>query len=121
MSNQKRYSDEELKEFEALLEEKRMATMQELQELRSQLQELNTTGSSYSDDSSRHEQQTFLQRLITRQEKRLEAQKQALARIENKSYGICMVTGELISKKRLMAMPTAMKSIEAKQREARMQ
>lgn len=120
MKTKKRYTEEELKEFQQLLEEKRLDTTQELQNLRNQLDELNKVGSSYSDDSARHEQQTFLQRLIRRQEKRLEAQEQALLRIENKTYGICKVTGNLIRKERLMAMPTATISIEVKQREARL-
>ena len=119
METKERFTQEELKEFEKLLEEKRLATTQELEELRSQLDELNKASTSYSDDSARHEQQNVLRRIIRRQEKKLQAQEQALLRIENGTYGICRETGNLISKERLMAKPTATKSMAAKQRETR--
>lgn len=49
-----------------------------------------------------------------RQEKFIRDLRNALVRIENKTYGICRVTGKLISKERLMAVPHATLSIEAK-------
>ena len=52
--------------------------------------------------------------LDLRQEKFIRDLKTALIRIENKTYGICRVTGKLISKKRLMLVPHATLSIEAK-------
>ena len=52
--------------------------------------------------------------LALRQEKFIRDLKTALIRIENKTYGICRVTGKLISKKRLMLVPHATLSIEAK-------
>ena len=52
--------------------------------------------------------------LARRQEKFIRDLKTALIRIENKTYGICRVTGKLISKKRLMLVPHATLSIEAK-------
>ncbi len=52
--------------------------------------------------------------LAGRQEKFIRDLKHALIRIENKTYGVCRVTGKLISKERLMAVPHATLSIEAK-------
>ena len=52
--------------------------------------------------------------LAIRQEKFIRDLKNALIRIENKTYGICRVTGKLINKKRLMLVPHATLSIEAK-------
>ena len=52
--------------------------------------------------------------LAGRQEKFLRDLRNALIRIENKTYGICRVTGKLIPKERLMAVPHATLSIEAK-------
>ena len=52
--------------------------------------------------------------LAARQEKFIRDLRNALVRIENKTYGICRVTGKLISKERLMAVPHATLSIEAK-------
>ena len=52
--------------------------------------------------------------MAARQEKFIRDLRNALVRIENKTYGICRVTGKLISKERLMAVPHATLSIEAK-------
>ena len=53
-------------------------------------------------------------RLASRQQKFINSLENALLRIENKTYGICRVTGKLISKERLMSVPHATLSIEAK-------
>ena len=53
-------------------------------------------------------------KLAMRQEKFINNLKNALIRIENKSYGVCRVTGKLISKERLKLVPHATLSIEAK-------
>ena len=55
--------------------------------------------------------------LAARQEKFLRDLKNALMRIENKTYGICRVTGKLIGKERLKLVPHATLSIEAKMRQ----
>ena len=56
----------------------------------------------------------MLQTMANRQKKHLQDLENALIRVENKSYGICVVTGQLIDKKRLLAVPTTTKSLEAK-------
>ena len=53
--------------------------------------------------------------MAARQQKFIQALQAALVRIENKTYGICRVTGKLIPKERLRAVPHATLSIEAKQ------
>ena len=53
--------------------------------------------------------------MAARQQKFIQSLQAALLRIENKTYGICRVTGKLIPKERLRAVPHATLSIEAKQ------
>ena len=94
-----RYSDKELEEFKALIEEKIKKAQTDLELIKS----------SYKVTSK--EENTAL---AIRQEKFIRDLKNALIRIENKTYGICRVTGKLIDKRRLMAVPHATLSIEAK-------
>ena len=56
----------------------------------------------------------LLQLLTARQLENIGELKNALKRIENKTYGVCVITGQLIDKKRLLAMPTTLKSITAR-------
>ena len=57
----------------------------------------------------------YLNQMASRAGSFIEHLEKALMRIENKTYGICTVTGKLISKERLMAVPHATKSLEAKE------
>ena len=68
-----------------------------------------------SETMSREEQA----QLALRQEKFVESLKNALIRIQNKTYGICRVTGKLINKERLKLVPHATLSIEAKNQQDR--
>ncbi|MDP4266839.1 MAG: TraR/DksA family transcriptional regulator [Bacteroidota bacterium] len=116
-----RYSDEELKEFKELilkkLEEARsnLALLNEAFTLRNE-NDTNDTAPVFkmledgSDVSSKEENA----RMASRQRKFIEELERALQRIENKTYGICRVTGKLISKERLRSVPHATMSIEAK-------
>ena len=116
-----RYSDKELEEFKAIIEEKIKKAQTDLELIRSSYMNSATNG---TDDTSptfkafeegskvtRKEENTAL---AIRQEKFIRDLKNALVRIENKTYGICRVTGKLIDKRRLMAVPHATLSIEAK-------
>lgn len=116
-----RFSDEELKEFKELINKKLEEATVDLELLRGSLSHnddhgTNDTGRSFnmmedgSDTLSREE----MAQLANRQEKFITSLKNALIRIENKTYGICRVTGKLINKKRLMLVPHATLSIEAK-------
>jgi RNA polymerase-binding transcription factor DksA len=114
-----RYSDVELAEFKALIDEKLAAARQELNYLQEQIVEMNENnsdiqGSDWFDDSSIHSEVELLNNMAIRQRQFIQNLENALVRIENKTYGICTVTGHLIDKKRLLLVPHATKSIEAK-------
>lgn len=120
--NPKRYSDEELEEFRILIKEKIAKATAEYEAMREQLQgdkthDSNDTTRQFNDifdESSSQMQRAEIQRLMTRQQQFIEKLRGALTRIDNKTYGICRVTGELIPKDRLRAVPHATLSIEAK-------
>lgn len=116
-----RYSDSELKEFKELIERKLDEAKIDLSLLKGSLSHnddhgTNDTGRTFnmmedgSDTLSREE----VAQLASRQEKFVTALNNALVRIENKTYGICRATGNLIRKERLMLVPHATLSIEAK-------
>lgn len=114
-----RYSDKELAEFKLLIDEKLTAARKELAYLQEQIVEMNENnsdiqGSDWFDDSSIHSEVELLNNMAIRQRQFIQNLENALIRIENKTYGICLITGNLIDKKRLLLVPHATKSIEAK-------
>ncbi len=114
-----RYSDEELQEFKELVEQKMAVAKEELAFTQAQIVELNDTGFNQQngdmyDDSGAHTDLEFKQRMATRQQKFIDDLQNALYRIQNKTYGVCTVTGALISKERLRAVPHATKSVDGK-------
>ena len=121
-SSPKRYSDEDLEEFRVLINDKLDKALAEYASLKDQLQgdksqDPSETGRQFHDifdESSSHTQRAEIQRLMNRQQQFIEKLRGALTRIDNKTYGICRVTGELIPKDRLRAVPHATLSIEAK-------
>ncbi|MFN2395869.1 MAG: TraR/DksA family transcriptional regulator [Bacteroidales bacterium] len=116
-----RYSDEELQEFKAII-------MKKLEEARGGLKILteayttqnandtNDTSPSFKilEEGSQVLSKEENSQLAARQQKFIRDLENALIRIENKSYGICRITGKLISKERLRSVPHATMSIEAK-------
>ena len=115
-----RYSDEELMEFKALIDEKMATAKQELEFMKEQIMEMNENasekqGGNWFDDSSVHTELEMLNNMVIRQQQFVSNLENALIRIQNKTYGICMVTGQLIDKKRLMLVPHATKSVIAKE------
>ena len=117
----KKYSDKELKEFETLLQEKLAGALKEMKyfetELnRSQSNDTEDTGSKFinTEDAESFAAREQMSQMATRQQQYIKHLKDALKRIENKSYGICRETGKLISKERLRAVPHATLSIGAK-------
>ena len=121
-----RYSDEELEEFKALIDEKLVSAKSELQGIEQQIMEMRENmadeqGGDWFDDSSIHTDIEFLTKMAERQRQFVQNLELALVRIKNKSYGICSVTGELIDKQRLLLVPHATKSVKAKEREAPVQ
>ena len=122
MAEKTRYSDEELEEFRILIQEKLDKAMREYKEYCSYVN--NADGNDVNDTSptfkTLEEGATTLSkeesgRLAQRQMEFIQHLQAALVRIENKTYGICRVTGKLIPKERLRAVPHATLSIEAKQ------
>lgn len=114
-----RYSDKELAEFKVIIDEKLLTSRQELNYLQEQIVEMNENnadiqGSDWFDDSSIHSEVELLNNMAIRQRQFIQNLENALIRIDNKTYGICIVTGNLIDKKRLQLVPHATKSIEAK-------
>jgi len=121
MSDKTRYSDNELKEFEALILDKLEQAKNELHVLKESLTHKNdeSTDSTYSnvktlEDGADTAEKEHLNQLAARQQKFINNLEKALVRIKNGTYGICVDTGKLISKERLMAVPHTMHSIEAK-------
>jgi DnaK suppressor protein len=114
-----RYSDEDLQEFKELIEQKMAIAKEELTFTQAQITELSDTGFNQQngdmyDDSSAHTDLEFKQRMATRQGKFIADLQNALYRIQNKTYGVCTVTGTLIAKERLRAVPHATKSVDGK-------
>ncbi len=112
-----RYSDEELEEFHLLITEKLQLAQQQLDSYMSQLV-ANAEGADSKvrglDDGTGTSATEHLQNLAARQQKHVRHLENALIRISNKVYGVCRETGKLISKERLMAVPHATLSIQAK-------
>ena len=119
-----RYSDAELKEFKELINEKLRVAREELRTLVDSLNQTalngtDDTASAYKtlEDGSASLEKESINQLAARQRKFIENLENALFRIENRSYGICRVTGQLIPKERLRAVPHATLSMEAKMRQ----
>lgn len=112
-----RYSDEELAEFEAIIDVKLQTAQAELEFYRKQISELGDSEESkvksLEDGNATSENERLLS-LAGRQQKLIQHLENAKIRIKNKVYGICRETGELISKERLKAVPHATLSIAAK-------
>ena len=121
MEERTRYSDAELQEFKAIIQQKIEKAEKDLVLLRESFindQNNGTDDTSPTFKAFEEGAETLSKEqnaiLAGRQEKFIRDLKHALIRIENKTYGICRVTGKLIDKERLKAVPHATLSIEAK-------
>ena len=116
-----RYSDKDLESFRIIIEEKISKAQRDLELIRSAYMNDGNNGTedtaptfkAFEEGSQTMSKEANTQ-LAIRQEKFIRDLKNALIRIENKTYGICRVTGKLISKERLKLVPHATLSIEAK-------
>lgn len=121
IDEQIRYSDAELAEFKELIQMKLEKAKNDLDLIKSAyLNDLNNgtddtspTFKAFEEGSETMSKEANSQ-LAIRQEKFIRDLKNALIRIENKTYGVCKVTGKLINKERLKLVPHATMSIEAK-------
>jgi RNA polymerase-binding transcription factor DksA len=116
-----RYSDSELEEFKQLIHEKIENADKQLHLIESAFRNDSDNGTDDTaptfkafDEGSQVMSKETSSQLAIRQEKFLRDLKNALIRIENKTYGICRVTKKLINKERLKLVPHATLSIEAK-------
>src|SRR6056300_907570 len=116
-----RYSDAELEEFKKLIQEKIANALEQLGHIESSYKNDSNNGTDDTsptfkafDEGSEVMSKEANSQLAIRQEKFIRDLKNALIRIENKTYGICRVTGKLINKERLKLVPHATLSIEAK-------
>ena len=117
-----RYSDTELNEFRELIQRKLEAAKKELAYLQGLITRKDEMGGDETEnrymtmeDGSVSMEREQLSQMASRQITFIDHLEKAMMRIENKTYGICRVTGKLIDKARLRAVPHATLSIEAKQ------
>jgi len=119
-----RYSDEDLQEFKEIIKKKIARAQEDLELLEASYKndkgngtdDTSPTFKSYDEGADTMAKEANVQ-LAIRQEKFLRDLNNALLRIENKTYGICRVTGKLIQKERLKLVPHATLSIEAKRKQ----
>ncbi|WP_332912415.1 TraR/DksA family transcriptional regulator [Algoriphagus boritolerans] len=110
-----------MKEFEVLILQKLASAKEELTSLKESISKKNDSGTDYTastskllEDGADTLERESLSQLAARQQKFVINLENALIRIKNGTYGICVDTGKLISKERLRAVPHTMHSIEAK-------
>ena len=122
MTERKRYSDEELMEFKDLILQKMEVARSDFDQIVAALthrdnNSVDDTSPTYkvTEEGYATQSKEELNTLAARQKKFIDSLQGALVRIENKTYGVCRVTGKLIPKERLRAVPHATLSIEAKQ------
>ena len=121
MAKKTRYTDEELAEFQAIINEKLRITREDyaatMRVLTNQdSNDVDDTSPTYKalEEGSATQSKEEIISLAARQQKFIQGLKAALVRIENKTYGIDRITGKLIPKERLKAVPHATLSVESK-------
>ena len=121
MAEKKRYSDEELEEFRAIINEKLELAYRDYNQMMKQIMnadgnDIDDTSHAYNvlEEGSATQSKEEMVQFASRQEKFIQGLEAALVRIENKTYGIDRITGELIPKERLRAVPHATLSVASK-------
>ncbi len=113
-----KYTKKELQSFQELIETKLASCYEELKYYQNEITKSSenlTEGKFMSmEDGAGTFQKEHLNQMASRQKKFIQHLENALIRIKNQTYGVCRQTGKLISKKRLLAVPHATLSIEAK-------
>ena len=121
MAEKLRYSDEELQEFKNIINEKLRLARRDFNSMMQQL--MNADGNGVEDTSptykaleegSASQSKEEIAQMANRQQKFIQGLEAALVRIENKTYGIDRISGKLIPKERLRAVPHATLSVESK-------
>ena len=121
MTEKKRYSDEELEEFRTIINEKLRLARRDFDSMMKQI--MNSDGNDVDDTSptykaleegSSTQSKEELVQMANRQQKFIQGLEAALVRIQNRTYGIDRITGELIPKERLRVVPHATLSVASK-------
>ena len=121
MAEKKRYTDEELEEFKGIINDKLRLARRDFDVMMKQL--MNADGNDVDDTSptykaleegSSSQTKDDIAQMAHRQQKFFQGLEAALVRIENKTYGVDRITGELIPKERLRAVPHATLSVASK-------
>jgi RNA polymerase-binding transcription factor DksA len=118
-----RYSDEELAEFKEIINEMLQKARKEYDTLRrvvmhngsNDIEDTSPSFKTVEDDGANQLSKEEASALAQRQYKFIQNLEAAIARIENKTYGVCRVTGKLIPKERLRLVPHATLTVEAKE------
>jgi RNA polymerase-binding transcription factor DksA len=118
-----RYSEKDLAQFGERIKKDYQQAKLELKMLRDQVSELSETmsegfGADMGEDSSSVSQMELLNEQVLRKRDLIQDLQNAMLRIKNKVYGTCSVTGKLIDRQRLEAIPTTTKSVEGMRLEA---
>lgn len=120
-TGERRYSDEELNEFRDIINEKLALARRDYKEMMAQLTNANSndvvdTSPTYKalEEGSEAQSKEEIIQMAQRQQKFIKGLEAALVRIANKTYGIDRMTGELIPKERLRAVPHATLSVASK-------
>ena len=121
METKKRYSDEELEEFRTIVNDKLAIAKSDYDEtmkilMNKNTNDVNDTSPTYKalEEGSSNQTKEELVQMAQRQQKFIQALQAALVRINNKTYGIDRITGELIPKERLRVVPHATLSVASK-------
>lgn len=117
MTERTRYSDEELEEFRVLIQAKIAEAKEQLDFYLQQLRDVSSSADGKIrglDDGTGTTEMEEIQGNAVRQQKLIRHLENALIRIDNKVYGICRETGRLIPKERLLLVPHATLSVDAK-------
>ena len=121
MTEKKRYSDEELEEFRTIINEKLRLARRDFDSMMKQI--MNANGNDVDDKSQTYkaleegsstQSKEELVQMANRQQKCIQGLEAALVRIQNRTYGIDRITGELIPKERLRVVPHATLSVASK-------
>lgn len=105
------YSDADLSEFKKLIEAKLLSEQSDLDSGKADLQTFTDNHADEDDEFSG--EKSILQERILSSKNKIKGFESALLRIKQKTYGVCTSTGKLIDKRRLLAMPTTLKSLSA--------
>ena len=127
VSEKTRYSDEELAEFKYIILDMLEKAKQEYNTLRkvvmnngnNDIEDTTPSFKTVEDDGAMQLSREEASQLAQRQYKFIQNLEAALVRIENKTYGVCRVTGKLIPKERLRLVPHATLTVEAKEKMSR--